>query len=673
MAVGPPKALRRGQQDIAFTLADGSALRLTVFRDKNHRIRISRRAATAEEGQTARLKETPRLYDDLSQGAGFGRRRDDTPHGYHYGTFLWARDRGLFGPAGELTEVSLGGVSVTSIHFGFNWGPQLYLSCNNQRMLKVINNGPSVTATDGGVIFPNGATSLDCATFRDKAWVALGQSVPIHSFNGSAWAQAAEPVYRDRFAVTNWTFGAQMASSAAGISTGFSQRTLVSYAAGNLGLYHCVGDPGLVGNHVGPNKISDDVTGIQVFHATAEAVFAGTPQGVFLLTGGGRMPNLTPTWRDHFDSSNGAELAMFDSMLFASMTTGLVMVSPDPSRLDEHQWCHPGAFESFENSPVRGWPRKLLTDSGYLLAWFWNGTRSYMMAGKRADRLGLRSRNPMIWQGAENDVDGAVTYAKVLPSVNGGPRWLLFATLDAANVPHLWTQELPKEPSPYAAWKTGATYRSSPTFSVNFGADDLGDADAPKVARYWGAVTENASSTNTLTLSTRTDQGSPVTQMTVNESPRVFAVNDETSARGHLVELTATGRSAPTSPLWIRAIKSRGTINDEKTVVITVPVVLGRGVRGQNDGAILRDSRATLAQVYDLLTVGPVSLSDWAGRDLKVVLEDIQEDEVDDPDGVGTLVVATLTISVLLTGAGHGRAAYGAYGSAVYDAVGYPG
>lgn len=662
-----PTRTRTGR-DLRFTVPaslGGGTLSVSLLRgaDKDGRkYRIQRQAVPAEENQSNRLRETPRLFDDLSQGAGFGRRRQDTSQGYHYGTFLWARDRGMFGPSGELTEISLGGLSVTSINFGFTWTDgSLYLSCNNDKMLKVTNNGTSISVVDAGVTFPAGATSLDCAVFKDKAWVCLGQGARIYSFNGTTWTAATDDVRRDRFAVTNWTFGRQLASSVAGISAGTTQRTLVSYSAGDKGVYHCTGDPGVTNNHAGPNYVGDQAYGVQVFHATAEAVFAGTAQGVFMLMGGGRFPNLTPWWANQLDPSNGAELQMHDGSLFAALTNGLDMVTPDVSQLGEMTLCHPGAYESFEESPVYGWPRKLITDSGWLLAWFWNGERSYLMAGKKAARLGINSRNPIIWHGSECDVAGAITFARVLPSVDNGPRWLLFASLDDDGTPHLWTQSLPREPSPYAAWKNGGAHRFSSEFTITFSADDFGDADAPKVLRYWGAVTENASNTNTLTISTSTDKEASVEQVVVNQSPRQFSTADETSARGHMIEVTASGQSEPDSPIVVRSVKVRGTINDEKTVLIEYPISITAEQPGGHATLDTASARMKLAQLYDLLDIGPVTMYDHVGRERLVVIEDISEDETPANDDLTAVITARVTVSVLQTSAVYsGSDVYGA-------------
>jgi hypothetical protein len=660
VAVGAPTQTKRGSNDLRFTLADGSALSLHVYRDRTHRIRVRRRAAPAEESQQARYRETAKVWRDYRRGAGFEVADEGTEGGYGWGSFVSTWARGIVGPSGYVEELPLPPGTVSRFNRSFELAGHLWYTCLNQRMLKVdqLLYGPY----DAGVTMTAGAQTQDAIIFKDKAWIANGGSARIWSFDGTTWLPATDDVIRSRLCTTNWMIGGQMAGADMGI--GKSYPVIIGYADG---LYHCTGDPGTAADWVGPNVVGNaGAYGVQRLISTSEAAFALTPGGCYLLTGGGRMPNLSPWWADQYDPDNGGYGIFYDGWLFAGTAYGLDMISPDPSRLGLQQWCQPGAYESHENSPVYGRPVAHAIIDGWLFVAFKSPTKSYVMRGKLAERLGMRNRNPMVWYGPEFECAGTIRDIRVVsPRDTSHPRYVYYATDDASGTPHLYRQDFPREPTPYAAYRRGSPWRAYPSWSLTESAEDLGDPDAPKVARFYGAVAENLGDGNALTISTSTDVEASVDQATLTTSPRDYAVADTTSARGHMVTVTATAVNDPERPVFVRATKMRGTVNDEKTLVCTVPVEIGKDTAGNNGAnGELRDARSQAARLYDLLEQGPVRLSDWLGRDLVVVVEDIEEEEVEDADRRGTTRVATVTYSVMLNYSRYGAAAV--YGSGRY-------
>ena len=611
----------------------------------------------AEEGQSSRLRETAITYNSHRRGAGFGKAEEDTRGGYHYGTFLWARDRGKLMPSGEVVDLTSQLPSGTAtLDSAADFGGVTYVTAGNRRMLTVTNNGTSLTVADATVNMGASAMSQSVVVFGSALWVAAQGGDRIWTFDGSTWSMAADDVRRSRLAVVDWVLGGQYAVGASTIGT--TQRVLIGTHTSLPSIYHCVTAPGSTASWVGPNTVGDSAYPIQTLHAAGEAVFAGKPDGVFLVEGGGKMRNLAPHWRQQYDASNGASVQFYDQRLLAGHTQFMDMLSPDPEQIGLQMECGPGAVDGIEHSPVIGRVSRMTTDSGYALASFYNDVtnHSYVMSGKRTDRLGLSGANPMTWYGSEFDCDGRIDLLHIIPSVNEGPRWLLIGVLDDG-VPYLYAQSLPKAPSPYTDWKQGGPHRFASQFTCRESLDDLGDPSSPKNMRYIAVVTENAANTRALTVETTTDGGASTTQIEITQPGRQFAVMD-TATAGVNLEVTLTGASEPTEPLVVRSVKVRGTINDERTLVYVVPLELGRDVmtnRGTTDPS---SPFVKVAQLYTLLEAGPITAKDWHGITRTMVVEDVKDDELLDDDGNGVTIYATVTLSVLLSQAVYGSAVY---------------
>lgn len=657
-------SLARSSRDVVFTVpADqgGGTLNCQISRGKGtdgRAFRIRRIAVAAEEGQQPRLRETARTYADWTRGSGFGRTGSGTDAGYNWGQFLYARSRGMLMPAGELTEISIPS-STVQIDSAFDLAGSVWMTCQNQQMIKVVPGNPPA-AIDAAIVMTAGAVTRSAKVFGDRAWIANGAGARIWSFDGTNWTAATEDVRRGLFAVTNWDYGAQFAPTSGQI--GFTARTLIGTADGTNAIYHVTADPGTAGNWVGPNSVGDAAYPIKAMTSAGNAVFATTPTGVYVIEGGGHMRNLAPHWVAQYDPDNGRAIAFYDEFLLATTAQYLDFLSPDPDRIGLQQPCHPGASESAENSPTTWRCTATSYDSGHVLAAFWDGTYSYIMAGRRTARLGLNSRNPMTWYGSECTVLGAITMLHVMPAQSDTPRWLLMATRPTltSGSPRFYAQSLPAEHTPYMSWKIKRyPHRFAPQFICMQSMDDMGDPDSPKNMRYISAVTENASNTRSLNVATTVDDGIGVNQVDITAPGRQFAVFDTATAAGVNVAVRLTGNSEPTEPLVIRSVKLRGTINDERTVVYQVPLTLGRDVntnRGTRDGSSPFVKRA---QLWSLLEAGPITAVDWNNITRTMVLEDIQDEEVLDDDGIGITIYATVTLSVLLTNAVYGQATFG--------------
>lgn len=657
--------LQRSARDIRFTVPaayGGGTLSCMVARGKGkdgRQFRIRRVAVPAEEGRSQRLRETAVTYSSWVRGAGIGKAEDDTRGGYHYGTFLWARDRNKLMPAGEVVDLTSYLPSGTVGLLGAaDYSGYTYIGAGNRRVLRVENSSTSPIVTDAGVNMNAGASSGPCIVFGANLWVAAQGSDRIWKFDGTTWSQASTDVRRSRFAVVNWVLGANTAITSSQI--GSSQRVLIGTDTTSPIIYHVTDDPGDTAAWSAGNTVGDSVYPIQTLHAAGEAAYVGKPDGVFMVEGGGRMRNLAPHWRQQYDASNGAAVQYYDERLLAGHTQFLDMLSPDPNQIGLQYPCGPTALQGYENGPVLGRVSTMTTDSGYVLAAFYDldSDHSYILAGKRADRIGLNHAAPMVWYGSEFDCDGRIDMLHVLPSVDGGPRWLLIGVLDGST-PKFYAQSLPREASPYTSWKRGGSHRFSTAFTCVLSTDDLGDPASPKNMRYVATVTENAANTRALTVSTSTDGGASVEQVVVNEAGRQFAVMDTATAAGVNVAVTLTGASEPTEPLVVRSVKLRGTINDERTVVYQVPLVIGRDLdtnRGTKDPS---SPFVKLTQLYSLLEAGPITAVDWHGVTRTMVVDDIEDDEILDDDGVGVTIYATITLSVLLSTALYGQAVYG--------------
>lgn len=655
----------RSSRDIIFSIPTdqgGGVLSCMIARGASkldgRKFKIRRIAVAAEEGAPKRLRETAVTYKDWTRGAGFGRADEGTDRGYNYGTFLYARSRNMLMPAGEMTEIEIPS-DVVQMDTAFELADATWITCQNTKMLKVIG-GTLPDALDAGITFTAGAITRSGVVFDDKAWISNGAAARIWNFNGTNWTAAAEDMRLGILTTTNWTFGAQMALNAGLI--GRSERTVVGTHPTGSGLYHCVDDPGVIANWAGPNPVGDSIYPMRAINGFGESVFAAKADGVYVVQGGGRMPNIAPHWREQYDFDNGGVVWFYDGVILASTVQYLDMLQPDPSQVGLQNPCHPGASESAENSPITWRCTAITNEGGGVLAAFWDGTNSYVMWGKRTARLGLNSRNPMTWYGAEAVVPGACTMLHVMPSRGNSPRWLLIATRPTlvSGTPKLYAQSLPAEHTPYMSWKIKRyPHRFAPQFTCVFATDDLGDPASPKNMRYVAAVTENASNTRSLVVDTSTDGGATTTQIEINDPGRVVAVFDTATAAGVNVTVTVTGNSEPTEPLVLRSVKLRGTINDERTVVYEVPLEIGRDLetnRGTTDPSSPFVKRA---QLYALLEAGPIQVTDWNNQTRTMVLEDIDDAELLDDDAAAVTIYANITVSVMLSNSVYGSSQYG--------------
>lgn len=640
-------------EDLRFVREDGTSLSLTLYRAGGVQSVVSTSAVPTEEGAQPRYRESAARWNNWIGGACHARREQGVENVYAIARRAYTREPNLIMPAGAMYEVTLP------------------LSCGRINNFRVFNGSLYGFHSNGIFKIPSGTGAPENVlavgsggfgeVFKGSMYYTVSGSALFTSSLGAAgtWSSATTgTVIRSRLATVNWTLGTQFSTGGLTGSAGTSGWFLVGTDQSGTGVYHVAQNPMVATDWSGLNPVGDTTTGIQQLYATQHAVFASRPDGVYMIRGGGQMPNLSPWWSENYDPNSGGALGFFDDFLYGAHGQYLDMISPDPSHLGQPGTCQPGFGSSFEVGPVLRRMTAWTLDTGWLVAAFYDGSStSYVFYGKRADKLGIPSRNPMIWHGYEADLSAEITAMRIWGAAD--PRRLYLATWDGSTARLFW-QSQAVHGSPLADYQRGGGHRFTTGWSVDLPAEPLGDDESPKTFRRYGAVTRYLQTGNSLTMTaTVDDDPATVDEMTFSVSPRETVVAP-TNARGNYLNLTLTGSNLDTTPIVVRAVKARGTVNDERTQFKTYAVVLGQGVIGsrqtQDDASSAEKARA----LYGLLEEGPLTLIDYrTGTQADVVVEDVADDEKTDPKEQTYTRFARVSVSFLSTPSVYESARYG--------------
>lgn len=459
--------------------------------------------------------DVPVYLRNLGRGMGYVARRDEDDDG-GYG---WAEDaityldgNGVI-PSGRRTSVSgnvgLGGATLNVPFDSVLFGSDLLAPCaaNTSRILRYAGADPSATPTieppsglpfNGGTAgWRSGYFAKSIAVFADNAGVP---AVYVYATDNTNWRVYEYTVAGGWVESNTLGFGANSAGVTWWEGKDGTGADRLCIADANTGIIrHCIygSDPTLAASYVTP--ITAAVPAYPILRLVA------APQHLYVVTTGGirdfneiRSWELTPYWKQNpANSLHGAPALLYDEHIMAGRLYG---VDRYDVRLDGRQQrvpgeCGPGMFTQ-DGHPIRGYVTAMCEHDGWVLAALYNpenGT-TYIMRGKDRRHLEVRSRNPIVWFGAEQvlrPVGGEsvrVYHMRVGPPTDhtlaDGPSylwmWAVTAWETGATDSILYYAPLPNGAGPLSLQASGGSFTFNTTAYLFYTHQNWGDRNAGK-------------------------------------------------------------------------------------------------------------------------------------------------------------------------------------------------
>lgn len=230
------------------------------------------------------------------------------------------------------------------------------------------------------------------AAYGGTPYVWIGDDGGFSKFDGSTWTRTTSFV-RTLMATTYWT-----------TTNGLSVQRLVS-ADTSYTVKHCpmTTDPMTGGNWSAAITPGDGSWAINSLPASGRHVYIGTIGGVFDLDDLGQTVNLAPYQTEQLNEYNNVAAITHDGFVLCGAGVGAdaVDVRQPGIKQEEANWVMPGATVGIPNeTPIYGRPSAFAKDAGWVPMSVFNGRDSYILYGKRRERLGFPGPGDWVWHGA---------------------------------------------------------------------------------------------------------------------------------------------------------------------------------------------------------------------------------------------------------------------------------
>jgi hypothetical protein len=662
-----------------------------LFKPGDRSPRISGRFGAGELGSQNVQQETPRIYDDF--GGGMGSAYRFIPNTYAWGQFNFNRTPRMWMPAGKLTEVTLPSDATSTITNGGGeisagevWREHLYLTCG--RYLLRIDNKTTLTSTGGGIIYDRGSGRqlVDLINYQDILF--LSQKVIAEPDNWTykkmlAWRQASNAyvespgpspppgnsvVYAEHFGKVWWE-----------TKTVGGYRILTNPTPyGFMQIEHT--DVDVILNATawdGEVAVGDKSSKIRNIVTANRKAWFPKDDGVYDVLGEGTYsPNITPYYEQFIHPFNGKMSCFHDGFLFNGTARGIDRVDvASNERLDVPGHAQPGYFMANE-TPVSGIPMASAVDGGWLMVALWNGTDSFVVAGKDRQLVGYRGPGPMVWHGAEVVLRGMrITWMMATSSDTGNGESRLWIGAHDGTKPRLFWQSLSKSGNPLQDyWESpGTQTHSFATESILYlPIEDWENANAFKLMRRVEiqsdnlTILETGASRGQIDLFASVDRGSRVlhedgteddtnwiAQGSSNTSPVGNFVPTDDAISGHQVALMLKGRlTNPTNPekhpFIVRSVNARAEVLVDQLESRGYTVIIADNSSYLGGGKNQRNPIALWEYLVSLQRSGPIIMKDEMGQELKVKVEPgVDYDLMPEREGQPWSIVARFVVTIL--------------------------
>ena len=415
----------------------------------------------------------------------------ETPSSYtagssEYGEFVWLRRLGIAQAAGALTEVSLpsGGAALTSgkffcgvVHGGNN---DLWVTTEHRYVerFRFLAGVLTVLEFDGG----SGARITGAAVFDGSGDSRIYFGDPnngIWEYDGSNFTEGEAGTERAFLEVPYWNVGGQLATGGAAAAGGTGAHRLVGVNASATGFYHVAGDPQVAANWSSLQKvgIGQQVFPIKQTVASNRTVWFSTGMGVMGCDEIGHTPNLLKTVELTSSQFNGLAVAYWNGLIWYAHEQGLMVFSPDGTRIDMGTFLQFGAASG--TMPIFGRPRTISPSPQGLYVGYYNGTDSYVGC------LVIDPDGRYRWSMAEAVIRGQqVTFVQQTSDANGVLR-LWIGTIGSNGALHMYYQELPQSGDPETDFLHGdGTFTPAPDWNLTLSRSN-GGRTVPRTFAAW--------------------------------------------------------------------------------------------------------------------------------------------------------------------------------------------
>lgn len=584
------------------------------------------------DAQRAGTGTEDRVWADWSNGLGYSRPGTGIANGYSYGVNVDTRSPGLVLPAGAITElampVSMTGFQTPADSFVLNG--DLYFLMGRYAVKLTGGIGPAEAVYS----LASDAYEFTRAAVVDRggtptAYVGHGPgSGGFTRLSGSTWTTTTS-FYRGHVQPV-WLTTTQ----------GVSVRHLVA-AVDNYTVKKCaLTDDPMVDGNWGPSGgtvVGEGVHKIRSICTAGRHFYVATEGGLYDHNELDESLALTPYMTDLTDIENGLRTQFYDRyvMFAGSNYLDAIDVSQNGLKHPYPSFATPGAIGGLPNeTPIWGRPTALTTDSGWLVAAFFNNDHSYVCYGMPRRKLGIEGPGEWVWHGAMSVFENQhVAHLRVRTVTENGIRGrrLYIATIpENGGTARLFWQSLPRSQSAYSEYDRLAggsvevSHRFAPGFTIYMTPSDWGEPNREKTAVRADVTSRNLGSGNSLSVTLLADGETtatvdPVGSATISPSQALPISTDPPN--GQTLQPVVTAVSTATTPAMLRALTIRAAINRELAEVYEMDVLIGRGQKLAHGGPDEQTSpKTTYEQVWALQNTVTTARMPWQTSDESYVV-----------------------------------------------------
>jgi hypothetical protein len=645
----------RGEPDLTLKSDTDTPIYLKFDRERfsaqRQPFRIQARYVPNEPGNQGDISLQEWTWSNGTSGAGT---TIETPESYaggasEYGERVWLRRKGVAMPAGELYEYPLPALTAafTTGQFtaGCRYGSDLWITTLNRTVIRVPGSRKNALVSEKDFGATTQTEGLAMFAGAGSSYMYVGEfTSKIREWNGSAWTDGAALTGVGWLESVYWTIGSQLATGGASGDSGEGAERLIGTNAIGTGFYHVSGDPKVAANWSDLQPVGAGGTVYPIVRTVANnrTIWFGTGRGVLGIDGLGYSPNLTKWMESAASINNMAALVYWNGLIWGAHELGLMVFSPDGSRIDIGQFVNFGAKTGA--GPIFGRPFCLAPAPDGLYCGYYNfGTDTAYIGCLVIDPDGSYR-----WSMAEAVIGGQIpTFLQQVIDADGVPG-LFIGTVDSdGGLFHVYRQDLPITGDPLTDTANGGAFRAATDWSLTLSRSD-GGRPVPKTLRRLSLECDanlgDDYPDNTVEVLISADGADYITQGTAT-STRWSATPSSGIVRTTSFQGRLTVHNAKTQPVVIRALGIRYTPHPELTKVKTYPVIFGEGVTGQ-------DPRTVLARLEQTQNEGPIMAIDELGATVEVIHEPgLNEIITEEDPSKPWIVQADVTLSTVRTAA----------------------
>lgn len=499
---------------------------------------------------------------------GYGEERQRVEGMYNYSENVDARFYEAVIPGPKVTKLTVN--NYTSAVRGFEEFDGV-LWVNSGRYINKILPTNLITSKDLED-FAVGQFCYDMTVFDGKLIVACGDSGHLVTRDDTATWEEATDVYAKFLTVWQDALYATLADEDG------------NYSGHEVAMLSSGSDAKSWANWSGLNKIGDETSEITSLAALHSLVFVGKEDGLHGLDSSWISPPLTPEMRSYRSAYNCEDMIAWHGQVWVPHLRGLLAYTDMGDSGFSLRSVGPGRNVSDDN-PVRGRVTALAGDDNWLYASVYNGTDSYILAGKpiESDGMGM-----MVWHPIVHLAD---TFCNAL-HISGlwsSPR--LFFGMDQ-NVGYIVLPRNSDNPlqDDNCRYATGGTiYYSAHSWN------------APNTTKLWKSIeiqADNLSLMQYITVSYRVDKGAWVKAGTAKVSPSVSIGLTSGAVSGNEIEVKLEfTQQTDYVPIIVRAVIIRGLERPSTTDVITAIVRCANNLPLRTGGTCPRSGATILAEL----------------------------------------------------------------------------